>query len=173
MIKNNLLKQLAGINLAKVKPKLDKVGANETAVGTMSDDLKRLFHLRAQAIDELNAAEKTIAAEKKAHIDLHLSGGIHSHDECVAHNEKMEKKCKEIDLLSKEVAALSGIFSNWAKLEFPELHNKNGIGICEDYTLVWFEVEQKPNPEISDILDKMLGIEILFGGASPFFRRPR
>ncbi len=136
----NLLGQMAGIDLGSVVCSSTKVSEGETPVGTMSDDLKRLYHLRCRIIGICEALEKPIKAKYDA------CPGFDNEEQCEAFRADIQEQLNKISPQRMEAAAINELFWGWVKFEFPEVCSKPNIAVREDYTVVWTESDCEEVP---------------------------
>ncbi len=139
-----LLKQIAGINLALHQCRAPKIADGEIVAGVMSDDLKRVYHLREQLIEVLRVSEEPIKYKVSAHSKECGEDHCFSEEKCSAFHAEIHFMLEEIHLQRVAVEAIDEIFWGWMKFEFPVIQGKTNMGICEGYTVVCSKEENPP-----------------------------
>ena len=159
--------QLAGLvdpNSVKIDG-AGKLEKGQTAVGVMSDDLKRLYSLHCGAVDKANNLLNKLRENGAAHRELHEKGTVCG-EGCRKYLGEQRRLSKEHDLAVAEHEALKEIFWASVRIEFPELLDKSSLGIAEDFTIYYvpggkegIEAELQGLGPIGEMLS-----EILLGG---------
>ena len=138
----SLLERIAEINLASQECRAAKIAEGEIALGVMSDDLKRLYHLRERMFGVLKISEKTISDKIK---DLNFAReGLHEDKVSEDFHVKIHLMLEELQVQRTAVEAINEIFSGWMKFEFPALNGKVNKGVREGYTVVCSKEEELP-----------------------------
>ncbi len=112
------------VSLEGVKSPEDEVGDDETVLGTLSNDLKRLY------VVMLDAKERTRAFHEQLKSKNAKPGSK------IAKKEKMALN-KEYAAVNLEIKLIHEMFWASVRLEFYDVSN-NGIGLRRDWQIVLF-----------------------------------
>jgi hypothetical protein len=138
----NIIERIININLDKVVDVDEEVGPNDHIVGTLSETSKRLHGLCEEARKKVVEIKKTtteqLTVKHKAHQVAHIRG-TNAPDCCDLNNKEVQQLRKKMGTPVAELEAITKIFWEVIKLEFPELLDKREIGIRRNFTVVWVE----------------------------------
>lgn len=135
-----LQEDLERVDLRKFKPAAGKIEDGQEVVGTLPEELRRLWAVRSQAHDAVLALKGEI---------LQLAGRtIRQHEEPP---ELPELKAKYNLAVSRE-KALAALFWNALRHEFPVVHDKPTIGFTDDWQVYWQEPRRMQGSTLAAIL---------------------
>lgn len=151
----DVFSRMAQIDLkSKSGVKLPTINEGEHIVGTMSENLQRLYWVRRGLGEEWHKNAYAVASALEAHNKLHLSRGIEEYD-CEFFEEELLAIRMKASAMSVVIELIDEVFWGLVYLEYPELRRHGNIGIREGFQLVWTETDN-PEEKVLQGLEELL-----------------
>ncbi len=121
------------VDLSTATNDFSPVADNENVAWVMSENLRRLYHLRVKQLDHLRSLVKEHFEERDIFVEERRLGR-----EDPTRYEKLMKLQEIIDPLYSQTHATNRIFWEIVSLDFPETSEKF-VGVREGYKIIWRE----------------------------------
>ncbi|MDO8560219.1 MAG: hypothetical protein Q7S23_04285 [bacterium] len=133
-----LNRQLANVDLGDLaEPREDGISENDHVVGSLPDDLKRLYTLRLRSITD----EPLVQAKA-----LRALADVTQEHRGVVPAASVDDVERSLELQRHRRRALDTLFWTALRTEFPELATKRCLAIRKGWQVVWSEDESDDAP---------------------------
>lgn len=127
----DLQEELEHVDLDLVKEPTGELEDDQTAVGELPEELRRLYAVKVNASSALRDAAKEV---------IQLYAKHYGEDEPPPEYDDLAARH---NLAAHRSSSLDDLFWTAVRHEFPVLHNKATIGLAEDWQVYWEEPRDK------------------------------
>lgn len=139
---SELQDELERVELQDVKGPKAELEDGQEAVGELSEELQRLWVVKVEANNALNALKGEL---------LQLQGRHYGEDKAPPEFAELATR---YNLAVHRSEALDNLFWTSVRIEFPILADKGSIGLAEEWQVYW----QRPRPNRGSPLAAILGL---------------